>query len=175
MKSLNLGLIMSIEIAKILRLNHILSEANKKLDLIFNYNLPRIKSIDEIESISATASVASFIHSVYTKSEEIFKHIAKNIDRSIPDGNDWHKEIIDQMTLDTEHRGRVIRDETAKELRKIRAFRHVVRSNYVEDLESERVIENAKTCISVTKMLCDDINLFCHQQEPPPSPPQRLK
>lgn len=156
----------SIEVAKILKLNQQIAQANEMLIRVLEYNLPRMKSHCRVEAVSAVTSVASFVQTLYTKIEELFKYVAKTIDQSVPSGSDWHKELIEQMTLETEYRGKVIRDETADVLHKIRLFRHVVRNNYSEDLRADRVTENANLCVFSVKMLNKDIeSFFCPPKE----------
>lgn len=151
---------MSIELLRIAKLSKEVDDAHSELILFFEYNLPKMQSASRMESISATVSVAGFIQSVYTKAEEVFKFIAKNIDHTEPEGNGWHKELLEQMTLNTEDRMPVISDDTAKKLDKVLLFRHVVRSNYAGDLIPERVIENARLCIAAIQSFTDDLRVF---------------
>ena len=40
------------------------------------------------------------LHDFYTGLERIFRHIAGQIDRSVPDGPEWHRELMKQLGTD---------------------------------------------------------------------------
>jgi len=42
----------------------------------------------------------SILHDFYTGTEGIFEAIANTIDKRIPTGINWHKELLNQMVLD---------------------------------------------------------------------------
>lgn len=109
------------------------------------YNLfPRIQA-DALGGFSLTdeASVriiASILHDYYTAIEKIFRIIARDIDCSIPTGEQWHKELLDQMTLEVQGlRPALIDGETARSLDELRAFRHVFRNIYGFSLDPGKV------------------------------------
>lgn len=152
---------MSIELLRVAKLAKQLDEAHTEFILFFEYNLPKIQSSDRFESVSATVSVAGFIQSIYTKAEEVFKCVAKHIDQVAPAGDGWHKELLEQMTFETDERSPVISKLAYEKLDKILIFRHVVRSNYAGELIPSRIIENAKICIDAIQALTNDLKDFC--------------
>ncbi len=61
----------------------------------------------EPDLIELTA-LASVLHAIYNGIEKIFIIIAKKIDKDIPDGKQWHKEILMQTTRSGINREEVI-------------------------------------------------------------------
>ncbi|MCA9950527.1 MAG: hypothetical protein KDE48_12835, partial [Anaerolineales bacterium] len=80
------------------------------------------------------------LHSFYSGVERIFEWIARQIDGGLPEGSSWHRELLQQMTLDIPNvRPSVIQPSTAKLLDEFLGFRHVVRSLYSWELEPAKV------------------------------------
>ncbi len=80
------------------------------------------------------------LHDFYTGLERIFRHIAGLVDRSVPDGPEWHRELLKQLGTDLPTvRPKVISPGTAKALDEYLRFRHVVRNIYAFELDPERV------------------------------------
>lgn len=50
---------------------------------------------------SAVCSITgSILHDYYVAVENVFKVVAGRIDRTVPSGEYWHQEILEQMTLE---------------------------------------------------------------------------
>jgi hypothetical protein len=45
-------------------------------------------------------AAGSILHDFYTGIEKIFENIGKEVDRRIPLGDEWHSDLLHQMTLD---------------------------------------------------------------------------
>ena len=45
-------------------------------------------------------SIALNLHGVYTGIERIFEVIAKKIDQRFPTGDKWHRDLLEQMSVD---------------------------------------------------------------------------
>jgi hypothetical protein len=74
--------------------------------------------------------------------ERIFSLIAKDIDKTMPLGENWHIQLLKQMSMEiTSVRAAVISPETYKNLNEFRGFRHVARNLYAYDLNPQRVID----------------------------------
>ena len=84
-------------------------------------------------------NLALKLHSFYTGCERIFSLVATELNGDVPSGTDWHKRLLDRMSTEREGRIAVVRPETAKQLREILGFRHVVRSLYGFELEPARI------------------------------------
>nr|WP_287139080.1 hypothetical protein [Crocosphaera sp.] len=58
-------------------------------------------------------SIALNLHGIYTGIERIFEVIATEIDLSLPTGNKWHRDLLDQMAVSIpDVRKEVITEET---------------------------------------------------------------
>jgi len=96
-------------------------------------------------------AIGSILHDVYSGAEGICQHIAKEIDRQLPVGANWHRDLIDQMAQPLpKTRPVVIQAETATSLEKYRAFRHVFRNIYgpkLDWVQMKPLLDNAITTI----------------------------
>jgi HepT-like protein len=82
----------------------------------------------------------SILHDFYTGIEKIFESIAKEIDNRIPMGEEWHSELLRQMTLDIPGlRPPVITASTEKKLREYLGFRHLFRKRYGFELHWQKL------------------------------------
>ena len=85
-------------------------------------------------------AAGSILHDFYTGIEKIFENIAKEVDRRIPLGEEWHSELLHQMTLDIKGlRPPVISPSTEKILREYLGFRHLFRKRYGFELDWQRM------------------------------------
>lgn len=85
-------------------------------------------------------AAGSILHDFYTGIEKIFENIGKEVDRRIPLGEEWHSELLHQMTLDIKGlRPPVISPNTEKILREYLGFRHLFRKRYGFELDWQRM------------------------------------
>jgi hypothetical protein len=88
----------------------------------------------------ALDSAALNLHDVYAGLERVFTQIATVVDQSMPSGPDWHRALLQQMTIGVSGlRPRVLSSDLARTLDELLRFRHVVRNVYAFDLDPERV------------------------------------
>lgn len=84
--------------------------------------------------------VALNVHGFYSGLELIFEKIALAIDGSVPTGANWHRELLDQMSLEVSGiRPAVISDGLKEQLEEYRGFRHVVRNVYTHRLSEDKM------------------------------------
>jgi hypothetical protein len=82
----------------------------------------------------------SILHDFYTGIENIFESIAKEVDNRLPMGEEWHSELLHQMTLDIPGlRPQVITANTGKKLREYLGFRHLFRKRYGFELDWQKL------------------------------------
>lgn len=81
------------------------------------------------------------LHNFYTGCERIFRVVASELNGALPTGYDWHKRLLERMSISREGRPAVVSSTTVKALEKYLAFRHVVRNIYGYELEAERVAQ----------------------------------
>jgi hypothetical protein len=115
------------------------------------------KSKPDLIEITAIASV---LHSFYNGVENIFLSIAKGIDNFVPEGFQWHRNLLLLMTQKTAKRSHVISEKMAQNLAQYLGFRHFYRHSYSFFLEWSEV---EKLVIPLQKMwaeLKNELGLF---------------
>jgi hypothetical protein len=93
-------------------------------------------------------SAALSLHDFYAGLERVFRQIAATVDGSVPSGQEWHRELLRQMTVTLpDIRPEVLSAESAKTIEEYLSFRHVVRNVYAFEFDLERIarlVENAR-------------------------------
>lgn len=91
--------------------------------------------------------VALNLHGLYSGLERIFEVIALNVDGSKPEGENWHQELLRQMSTEIlEMRPAVISESSYGALNEYRGFRHVVRNIYThifDRVKMRKLVEKA--------------------------------
>lgn len=87
-------------------------------------------------------SVALNLQSFYSGIERLFELIAIEIDGARPKGDQWHIELLRQMTLDIpDTRPPVLTSEIVEQLDEYRKFRHLIRNIYTMNIVPQRLAE----------------------------------
>ena len=93
-------------------------------------------------------SAALNLHDFYTGLERLFQQIATTVDRSLPSGRSWHRDLLQQMGVDLpDLRPPVLSSEAIEALDEYLRFRHVVRNIYtfLFNLDQlERLVKQAR-------------------------------
>lgn len=90
-------------------------------------------------------SVALNPHAFYSGLERLFELIARHVDQHLPEGEMWHRDLVQQMAQEMANvRPAVISREKASSLDELRRFRHLVRNVYTFNLVPDKM----KTLIS---------------------------
>jgi len=85
-------------------------------------------------------SVALNLHGFYTGLERLFELVARHVDRDLPKGEYWHRELLLQIAQDLpDIRPAVISSESVSSLDEVRRFRHLVRNVYTFNLDPEKM------------------------------------
>ena len=119
----------------------------------------RLGSAIEPELLQVTA-LGSVLHSFYSGIERIFAEVAKRIDRSLPQGDRWHTELLIQIARPTASRPAVISDATQRLLRRYLAFRHYYRHSYSHLLAWSRLQELIADLTDVWQNVRTDLYRF---------------
>jgi predicted nucleotidyltransferase len=107
-------------------------------------------------------TIALNLHSFYTGVERIFREIARTIDGSMPEGGDWHRRLLRQMSAEIPNlRPPAITLQTRTALEEYCAFRHVVRNIYTFNLRLDRIQNLAAALPQCYALLRQDCENFC--------------
>lgn len=84
--------------------------------------------------------VAYDLHGFYTGLERVFQSIADTIDDHLPEGENWHKDLLFQMGKEIANvRPALLSEDTVTFLEEYLRFRHRVRNIYSFNLIPERI------------------------------------
>jgi HepT-like protein len=84
--------------------------------------------------------IGAILHDFYTAIEHLFEKIAPELNGGLPAGPAWHRELLDNMTLDLPGvRPPLLSAETAHALEEFLRFRHLFRNLYGFELEWSRI------------------------------------
>lgn len=119
-------------------------------------NLARKRNLDLIEK----TALAQVLHSFYNGLENIFLVVSKSTDGFIPTGVTWHRELLNQVSAETENRKPVLNTGTNESLLEYLGFRHVVRHIYSTNLDIDRMIHLAVKMRAVWESTKKDLVTF---------------
>lgn len=99
-----------------------------------------IRELPEIPGFIETRAAGSIVHDFYCGIEKIFERIAIAVDKNLPEGEDWHKQLLRQMAIPYKGvRREVITEELMMELKEYLSFRHLFRHIYGFNLKWEQL------------------------------------
>jgi hypothetical protein len=106
-------------------------------------------------------SAALNIHGFYSGLERIFEKIASAVDGSVPQGVNWHQELLNQMALEIPNvRPAVISEKTRNQLDTYRGFRHVIRNVYTYHISPDKMKPLAKGIRRLFKQVEKELAAF---------------
>lgn len=114
--------------------------------------------------------VALNLHSFYTGVEHILEEIAREIDRSVPAGPDWNRDLLLQMTAEMKAvRPAVLSRDARLLLDEYRGFRHIVRNVYAFHLRPNRLrqlVDGLEACVAALTENLDAFLAFLTRNPP---------
>ena len=105
-------------------------------------------------------AIAKNLADCYQGVENIFKRIALDVDVDMPQGEQWHTQLLAQMAAPKAERPPVISESTFELLQELLAFRDVYNNIYGEELEYEKTEENAKRVGDLFTMFSEELDTF---------------
>jgi len=106
-------------------------------------------------------SAALRLHNFYTGCERIFNLIASELNGASPHESDWHKRLLNQISLDVDPiRPAVISKETKTDLEELLRFRHIVRNLYGFELSADRITHLIDHTLRVYPRLVNELKTF---------------
>jgi hypothetical protein len=86
-------------------------------------------------------ALATMLHCFYNGIENILKRAACELDQKVPEGPNWHSNLLDQMSQASGVRPALVSETLRNRLDEYLGFRHVFRHAYTFDLEWERMAD----------------------------------
>ncbi|MFW5890906.1 MAG: hypothetical protein ACOCQA_03680 [bacterium] len=124
----------------------------------FADNVPDYESSSKNPYIYA---VAMNLQHFYTSLETSFKRIVKELDGDLPEGSSWHRELLEQVTLEIEKvRPAFISENIKSELDELRRFRHIVRHGYEYELDWSQIQPLVNSLDEIISQLENDYQKF---------------
>lgn len=120
----------------------------------------------EKDSSFACRLVVTFLSDYYDGLENIAKRIAKEIDGYTPFGDEWHRELIEQVSRELPgERPAVFSNKTFELIDELRRFRHVFRAKYGFRLNPDKIYKNVSLLKELHQQMKIDINDFLHKMD----------
>ncbi|MQA92443.1 MAG: hypothetical protein GEU90_19820 [Gemmatimonas sp.] len=77
-----------------------------------------------------------YLQNLYTAVEQLLTRVASEIDGKVPSGDNWHRELLDQLNMEISGiRPAVLDAELYADLDLLRRFRHRVRHAYAAEYD----------------------------------------
>jgi len=125
----------------------------KNLERLLKENKIIIEKFTANPGFIETRAAGSVLHDFYCGVEKIFKRIAIFINNELPDGEDWHMELLLQMSRPVNKRSpEVIGSGLFEKLKECLRFRHLFRNIYGFELNWERF---KNLSLSLDDILCE--------------------
>ena len=106
------------------------------------------------------------LHSFYTEIEKIFTLIAREIDQSLPNTPNWHRELLVQMAAPTSRRAAVISDGLRPALGDYLAFRHLFRGASIALMRWEKLIPLLNSVDQTHRQFSAEVSQFLERLRP---------
>jgi hypothetical protein len=114
---------------------------------------------DPSETAYAMA-IGGLAHPFYNGVENLFRRIALEMGGSLPEGSNWHKELLEAMSRPTPSRPAVISNDLKELLSKYLSFRHLFRNIYLYDLDWEQLEPLSENLEKTRERLEAEISVF---------------
>jgi hypothetical protein len=138
-------------------------EINQIDKLFYAYEELFAKCKESKPDIIELTALASVLHSFYNGIEKIFEIIAKKIDKVTPNSNQWHRDLLIQMSKDLPERDAVICDSMLNILSDYIAFRHFYRHSYSFFISWNELQKLVYPVFNVWQSLKEKINKFLNE------------
>jgi hypothetical protein len=135
--------------------------AEVKSDRIaFEARLDELSTIDVASGNAAVlAQAAVALHHAYGAVEAALARVARLLEGSLPQGADWHQQLLRTMTLEIPSvRPAVVSQLSATHLQKLLAFRHFFRHAYAVAWDREQLATLARVARDLAEPLARDLD-----------------
>ena len=92
--------------------------------------------------------------------ERCFLQISRVLNGGTPDGQDWHRRLLERMGQPTEERPALLREASIASLQELLRFRHLVRHLYAYELQPEPVERLRTLALALWPEVRGELNTF---------------
>jgi len=125
---------------RLLRLAQRISDELNELERIIKRSQEAWRRFQQHSDDLYMDAVALNLHSLYSGVERLFELIATTIDNDLPQGANWHRVLLERMSVEIPSvRPAVISEATCEALDEYRGFRHVVRHAYTFQFDAAKM------------------------------------
>lgn len=112
------------------------------IDQLFTAYADLLAQVEEhTPDLIQVTALASVLHSFYNGLESIFVKVARDIDHSVPTGDRWHRDLLEQMGEANAFRNALFPSPLLTQIQDYLAFRHFYRHAYSFFLRWEELKE----------------------------------
>ena len=106
-------------------------------------------------------AVALSLQHFYTAVETLFGRVIHEIQGEIPSGGDWHRQLLDEVTLAIKGaRPALISQSLREPLDRLRRFRYIVRHGYEYELDWCQILPLVQSLPKIEAQLKEDLQSF---------------
>jgi len=149
--------------------NKLIAQVNleiSQIDELFKAYSNLLHSIQKQEpDIIEVTACASVLHSFYNGLENIFLCIVKRIDRNVPTGDRWHRDLLYQIGKATPERNQVLMNKTIDQLVDYMGFRHFYRHSYSFSLDWKELEKLIVPVENIWQQIKDELEIFLNGLE----------
>ena len=111
-------------------------------------------------------AVGSVLHDFYVAAENVFEVVARELDEHLPEGIDWHMQLLRQMSVSVRDvRPALLSKSTLQLLDKYRSFRHVFRNVYGFSLDATRLAALVDDLENTSRHFKHDVEAFLDETQ----------
>lgn len=104
--------------------------------------LQEYRELPQDQGIYLLRAKGSIFHDFYSAAERIFQKIGEELNGGIPKSEQWHKDLLFDMTLELETvRPRVLSMKIHERMQVFLRFRHLFRNVYGYELRQEKIAQ----------------------------------
>ena len=149
------------------RLHRLADELTIELDRFRNLKAEIVDAQSRIggrePDVFELRAIGSILHDLYNGAETICLRVAKEIDRRVPVGAAWHRDLLVQMAEPfPKVRPSLLSSETQASLETYRRFRHLVRHTYGSNLDWGELKPLFESAAHTIEMFAQDVEQFAN-------------
>lgn len=124
------------------------------------------RALEKIDALPIDAkefierALAADLAEVYTGFEKIFERIASEVDKHIPSGSQWHKDLLTQMAEHRPERPPVVSQVTHRRLGRLLKYRHKEKNIYGDELIYANSEKHAKRVSKLFDNVSKELDAF---------------